>query len=161
MASQFDWSVRLKGVTGAENALSKLQEQIYMAAYDGGATEIAHFWEDVLGFKLDGELKAEYLDADTHYMGTLGMLMLPKNLWNKGMELSRRCFLSGAYYEDNELVVSFYGPDDCSDLMSLIVAHCDYVSDFEITGGEDDEDYDDEYEDDEDYDDEEYEDDEY
>lgn len=149
MASQFDWKVKFKGTPGSKHKLDEFYEKIRLAAYDGGATEVAHFIECELGYNLDN-LDVDYRDADTHYLGVLSIIMLSTELWNKGMSFVSRCFLSGAFCDDESLIVSFYGPESCDRLMSLITENCDFIESYEISGGED-----------EDYDDEEYEDDEY
>ena len=93
------------------------------------------------------ELGEGWRDADTHCLGTLGVLALPQNLWNKGMSLSSRCFLSGTSVSDDTLSVYYYGPDGCEDLMNMIIENCEYLESYEVTGGEEDdeEDCDNEY----------------
>lgn len=159
MSSQFSWKVIIKGIPDGD-LLNSAYDIIQKAAMDT-ETEMKDFFcingmdDRVTTIPIGEE------DADCHYLPTVGIAFgLNADIISQMFEDSYRTFLRGCNIKnDSSFEIYYYGPDSCHNVWSTLcnaLGGCSYV----ISGGEEEEEYDEdgwnEDDEDEEYDEDEY-----
>lgn len=117
-------------------------EVLQDASQDGGLTGMVDFLEEN-NINLQ-DIPEDLEDADCHYLGLVGLLLLDSKDYKNIVRLADRSFLCGAWMEGNDLKIAFYGPGACDGFWLYLCEKSIWVVN---TQSDLDPDYEDEYDD--------------